>query len=616
MTRFCSRDILKYLYMEPNSYSLKNLSGNADQHLRTKLAETTLLLEVLAGVNLLISKSQNFESFCVTVTKLLKDKLKFSTIHIWIKDERVKDQLYLVTPAADERSRSMPLNAGVVGKTIREGRTVCIPDVRLDTSYFNADPTTKSELCIPLIYENDVIGAINIETDTYCDFAAEVSVLEVIATNLSYYVKLSLLYRTKEQFQYLVENMCEGVWVGDMEERTMYTNSAFQNMLGYSEKEFLEKTSYEYFDTGSQSILKQENEKRKYGIGSHYEATLVSKGGEHIPVLMHGVPFGNGGGTIAAITDLRTIKKLDRTEKILSSITQHCQEAIVGLDVNEIILSWNVGAERMFGYKADELMGKSIYIVIPEDRIASGEIKHILDETKAKGLVRNFETMRMHKNGTLINVSITCSGIKDEHGKLIGYSVVYRDITSQKKWEGELQDRFEKIQDAYKEMGKQRRYLDYIVDIVNMATSSNYTSKQIATFLVNAMVMITKVNATTLRLLDKNTGKLILAAQSGLGEEWWGKKAIPYGGSLLEIAVKQKRPLKILDILSNPHYTSPALAQRNSLRSALVIPLEVKGDVLGSLTLYLSHESSLSLLDDEFIDVFAKQAALALKLAS
>jgi PAS domain S-box-containing protein len=602
--------------MEPNSYSLKNMSGNADQPLRTKLAETTLLLEVLAGVNLLLSKTQNFESFCVEITKLLKDKLKFYTIHIWIRDERVKDQLYLVTPAEDERSRSMPLNTGIVGKTIREGRTVCLPDARSDPNYFNADPITKSELCIPLIYDNEVIGAINIETDTYQNFAAELPILEVIATNLSYCIKLALLYRTKEQFQYLVENMSEGVWVGDMNEHTTYTNPALQKILGYTEKEFLEKTSYEYFDKSSLGILHQENEKRKHGIGGHYEAILVSKSGERIPVLMHGVPFGNGGGTIATITDLRTLRKLARTEKILSSITQHCPEAIVGLDVNENILSWNVGAERIFGYKTDELMGKSVYAIIPEDRISSGEVKHIIDETNIKGLVRNFETLRMHKNGTLINVSITCSGIKDEQGKLIGYSVVYRDITAQKKWEYELQDRFEKMQDAYKEMGKQRRYLDYIVDIVNMATSSNYTSKQIATFLVNAMVMITKVNSSTLRLLDKNTGKLILVAQSGLGEEWWGKKSISYSGSLLEIACKQKRPLKILDILSNPHYTSPALAQRNSLRSALVIPLEIKGEVLGSLTLYLSHEGNLSLLDDEFIDVFAKQAALALKLAS
>lgn len=584
--------------------------------LETKLKETTLLLEVLAKINSLITKTKTFEGFCAEVVKILKEQLKFEYIYIWIRDEKDPNLLRLVTPEAEETYRTMSLRQGIVGKSIREARTVCTPDVTLDPDYLVHRHQTKSELCVPLISENSAMGAINIETETYQDFQHILPIIGIIAENLSHSMKLAFLYRTEEQFHQLVEHMSEGVWVGDREQRTIYTNKALQLMMEAAPEELFGKLSEEYFDRASWQKIVKENEKRRHGIASNYEATLVSKKGERIPVLIHGVPFGSG-GSMGTVTDLRQIKsteqKLIQAERFLTSITQYCAEAIVGLDLNDNVQSWNVGAQKIFGYKEEEIIGKPIACIIPDDRRIAGESQQIIEEVKTKGSVRNFETVRAHKNGTPITISLTCSAVKDMHGNIIGLSALYRDITAQKKWERELQDRFEKMQEAYREMGRQRRFLDYLTDMINMATSSHANVKQIATFLVNAMVMATKVDAATFRLLDSASGKLTLVAQSGLGEEWWTKKSVPYSGSLLEKAVAQGYALKILDILSDPRYSSPGLARKNNLRSALVIPLLVKNGVLGSLTLYLSQEGNLSLLDDEFIMVFAKQAALVLK---
>lgn len=587
--------------------------------LRQKLAETTLLLSVLASVNSLIGMTKSFEAFCMEITKILQEKFKYKYIHIWIRDRANAEMLRLVTPEIIGGFRTIDISKGIVGKAIRENRTVCVPDVTADPDYINIHAETKSELAIPLRYDGKINGIINIETDVPQSFMNHIAILELIAAHLGHSMKLALLYQTEEYFHRLVEHMSEGVCVVDAQERTIYTNPALQKIMDASEEELRQKTSYEYFDEASQKVLRTENEKRRHGDSGHYEATLVSKSGEKIPVLVHGVPFGNG-GSMGTLTDLRAIKAAERklleTERFLASITQYSPEAICGIDEHDVVQSWNIGAERMFGYKAAEIIEKSIRVIIPEDRLEAGESEQIIHETIQKGSVRNFETVRLHKNGKPISISLTCSSLRDRQGKVIGLSVIYRDITPQKKWERELQDRFEKMQEAYKEMGRQRRYLDYLMEIINMAQSGNHTKKQVATFTANAILMITRVDAATLRLLDADNRKLILTAQSGLGEEWWSKKAIPYTESLVERAVQKGSPLKILDILNDPGYTSPALARKNNLRSALVIPLEAQGEVLGSITLYLSHEGNLNLLDDEFIGAFAKQAAVALKLAN
>lgn len=592
----------------------------SDNAIKQKLAQTTLLLETLAQVNSLMGKGGDFESFCTAVSRILQTKLNFKYIHIWLADEKNTNILRLVTPEYPGDFRALPIEKGLVGKTFRTKRTTCVPDVRQDSDYLNIHPETISELCVPLITDDKQIGVINIETDSYQTFSEQIPILEIIAENLSNSLKIAMLHKREEMFHKLVEHMHEGVWVGDTQEHALYTNPALQKMIGSSAEELLKTKSYDLIaDNENMHILQKEVTLRRQGITSEYELRLKSMNGDTVPTLVQAVPFGNS-GSLATFTDLRQIKKAEsrlfKAENYLAAITQYCNEAIIGLNVDGVIQSWNTGAEQIFGYKEEEMTGKSIKTLIPHKKIETKEFEQIVQETTMKGFLRNFETKRIHKNGKELDVSLTFSAIKDEKGKLIGLSAIYRDISVQKKWERELQDRFVKMQDAYKEMGKQRRYLDYIIDLISMTTENGNNKKQIATFLVNAMAIITKVDAVTMRLLDQSTQKLMLIAHSGLNEDWWSKKYISYIGSLVESAVKQRQPLKILDVLSDPRYDSPSLARKNNLKSALVIPLRVREEIIGSITLYVSHESNLSIVDDEFITVFSKQAAIAMKLAS
>src|SRR6185436_6310158 len=106
---------------------------------------------------------------------------------------------------------------------------------------------------------------------------------------------------------------------------------------------------------------------------------------------------------------------------------------IVGKDLNGIVTSWNTGAERLFGYSADVMIGQSITIIIPPERMS--EEDRVLAEIRAGRRVEHFETVRQRKDGSNVDVSITVSPIKDASGVVSGASKIARDISERRRIE-------------------------------------------------------------------------------------------------------------------------------------------------------------------------------------
>jgi len=115
----------------------------------------------------------------------------------------------------------------------------------------------------------------------------------------------------------------------------------------------------------------------------------------------------------------------------LASIVESCDDAIVSKNLDSTITSWNRGAERIFGYTAEEAIGQPITIVIPEDR--QSEEREILTRIRRGERIEHFETIRQRKHGSLITVSLTISPVKNAEGKIVGASKIARDITEQKR---------------------------------------------------------------------------------------------------------------------------------------------------------------------------------------
>jgi PAS domain S-box-containing protein len=126
-------------------------------------------------------------------------------------------------------------------------------------------------------------------------------------------------------------------------------------------------------------------------------------------------------------------KKAEEVQGRLAAIVESADDAIIGEDLNGIVQTWNMGAEIIFGYKAKEIIGKPISLLVPAGH--TDELPEIFARIKQGEHIENFETIRMRKDGTIIPVSLTFSAIKDANGKVIGASKIAHDITERKKAE-------------------------------------------------------------------------------------------------------------------------------------------------------------------------------------
>jgi len=167
----------------------------------------------------------------------------------------------------------------------------------------------------------------------------------------------------------------------------------------------------------------------------HFETVRQRKDGSLVEISLTVSPVRDEqGGVVGASKIARDIterKRMERDAMQLAAIIESSEDAIVGKDLNGIIQSWNVGAERLFGYTAAEAVGQSVTMIIPGDRI--DEEDRVLARIRAGDSIQHFETVRRSKDGRLIDVSLTVSPIRTKHGEIVGTSKIARDITEQRE---------------------------------------------------------------------------------------------------------------------------------------------------------------------------------------
>jgi PAS domain S-box-containing protein len=159
--------------------------------------------------------------------------------------------------------------------------------------------------------------------------------------------------------------------------------------------------------------------------------------GTRIPFLAYPTPlFDERGTLIGAVNMLVDALEQDRsvtTNALLSSIVASSQDGIVSKNLHGIVSSWNGAAEEIFGFSADEMVGQSILKIIPPDR--HGEEATIIERVGRGEVIKDYETIRLRKDGTLVPVSVTVSPVKDAYGTIVGASKIARDISDRRRAE-------------------------------------------------------------------------------------------------------------------------------------------------------------------------------------
>ena len=163
-----------------------------------------------------------------------------------------------------------------------------------------------------------------------------------------------------------------------------------------------------------------------------YETVRLHKDGRRIDVAMTASAVRDADGRIIGISKItRDLAARLQGERRLAAIVESSDDAIIAKDLNGVITAWNHAAERMFGYAPAEAIGRSIRIIVPDDR--QDEETAILERIRRGEPTEHFETVRCRKDASCLNISLTVSPIRDELGAVIGASKIARDVTQRKR---------------------------------------------------------------------------------------------------------------------------------------------------------------------------------------
>jgi PAS domain S-box-containing protein len=165
------------------------------------------------------------------------------------------------------------------------------------------------------------------------------------------------------------------------------------------------------------------------------EAVAERPDGTRVPFLAYPMPLRNQSGALVGavnmLVDITEHKRAEHFEQRLASIVESSDDAIISKDLNGIIVTWNKAAERLFGYTAEEVVGKPVTILIPPDR--HDEETEILKRIRRGERIDHYETIRQRKDVTLVDISLTVSPIKNAKGMIVGASKIVRDISERRR---------------------------------------------------------------------------------------------------------------------------------------------------------------------------------------
>jgi len=250
--------------------------------------------------------------------------------------------------------------------------------------------------------------------------------------------------RTEEFYRKMYQQVATGIAITDWQGVFQECNPAYCALLGYSEKEL---TTIDFAslihpeDREANLVLVrrlQAGEIPSFEIENRY----IHKNGE--PVWVHKLVSvlhdeeGKPAHLIALVTNITERKLADDIRLRHTAIVKSSDDAIMGLDVNGTVVNWNKGAERLYGYSANEAIGRNICFLSTADD--PHDVPNILKRVLKGDVLRNYETVRRRKDGTHVEVSVTLSPIIDAQGAIVGVSGIARDITDRKRADERLRE--------------------------------------------------------------------------------------------------------------------------------------------------------------------------------
>jgi PAS domain S-box-containing protein len=431
------------------------------------LRESEEELRILHRVGASLASELDLKKLIQTVTDAARElsQAEFGAFFYNDLDEAgEKLLLYTLSGVPEEAFRDfpMPRNTDVFGPTFRGERTVRVADIRLDPRYGKNSPhhgipaghlPVRSYLATPVVSRlGEVIGGLFFGHSRLGVFTERAErLIEGVAKQAAIAIDNARLFEasqkqriraeeSEKRFRAIIETTPECVKLVASDGTLLHMNSVGLSMVqADSSEDVIGKCVYDLIAPEHRERYREFNEWICGGERGSSEFDIVGLKGQRRHMETHAAPLPTTDGScvqLAVTLDITERKTAEEAQRRLATIVESSDDAIIGEDLSGIVLSWNPGAERMFGYSANEMIGRPITTIVPPE--LEGDEQVILETIGRGKRVEHFETIRLTKSGERIDVSLTISPLRDETGRVIGAAKIARDITQQKKTEQAL----------------------------------------------------------------------------------------------------------------------------------------------------------------------------------
>ncbi len=548
-----------------------------------------------------------------------------------------EDDLDAARFAGQSRGLVFARGEGLPGRVWQSGQPTWILDLEADSAFPRSalakETGLRSGFCFPIRSSRGIAGAIEFYAKSEPQPDRQVlDLMDAIGGQIGEYIERKLaeeaVAESEARKRAILDSALDCVITMDSGGRVLEFNPAAERTFGYTAEEAIGAELAELIIPPSVRDRHRAGLRRYLHTGEarmfdqRLELTGMRKDGSEFPVEVTLTAIVSDGSVVFAgyIRDLTERRRSEEAQRQLALIVESSEDAILSKDGNGVITSWNAGAELLYGYTAEEAIGHSIQLIIPEEH-RDDELK-ILASALADERIEHFETRRVRKDGSTVDVVLSVSPIKDAAGTIVGASVIAHDNTVRKRVEEERlrllqmeQESRLRIQQAERRasfLAEAQTFLssslDYVTTLENLARLSvPYLTDWCVVDVVNPEGKIERLATAHLDPKKEAFARELQQRYPQTDLEHGAHKAIAGGGSTLVTEISDEQ------LARTAHDEEHLQILRDlGFHSAIIVPLKARDRAMGAITFLTSEsgrqfdEEDLALAED-----LANRAAIA-----
>lgn len=414
------------------------------------------------------------------------------------------------------------------------------------------------------------------------------------------------LRASEERFQSFMDHSPTMAYIKDAEGRYLFVNRMMETKSRRPLSDWIGKTDFDLYSLEEATEIRRNDASvlQSGETAQFFETNFQADGIHHLLVFKFPLAHTQGHPLLGGVSlDITDQKQAIEAQQKLAAIVESSHDAIFSIDLNGTISSWNRGAVTLYGYQPDEVIGKPISILVPPDH--TEDTAAMIEQLRQGKTIKHFETIRVAKHGTLIEVSLSVSPVLDAEGRVVGASKIARDITERKRAE-------EAIRRSEERLAAELEATTRLHALSSRLLSSDDLIPALEDVLENAIATC-GANSGNIQLLNPHSGALEIVAHQGVGPVFCEhfRSVRPDNGTACARAIRSGQRVVIEDVEQDaPFAPHRPIARIEGFRAVQSTPLKTHtGSIVGTLATQFSQPHRITDRDERLLDLYARHAA-------